>query len=237
MLNLPTHVAIIMDGNSRWAADRGFSKNKGHKEGVNKARMAVEFARNNKIKHLTLFAFSTENWGRQKKEVKGLLKIFLQAITEQTPDLIKNKVKLDFIGDIPRFDKLLVNKIKKSQLSTSEYDPELNLHIAVSYGGKWDLVQALLKINSDIVSKKINKRQLDEELISKYLVTNNIPDPDLIIRTGNEQRISNFFLWQAAYSELFFSKKLWPDFEDKDFSKALKEFQNRKRKFGVITGN
>ncbi|MDA9636277.1 polyprenyl diphosphate synthase [SAR86 cluster bacterium] len=237
MLNLPAHIAIIMDGNSRWAADRGFSKNQGHKEGVKKARMAVEFARNNKIKHLTLFAFSTENWGRQKKEVKGLLKIFLQAFTDQTPDLIKNKVKLDFIGDIPRFDKLLINKIKESQLSTSKYSPELNLHIAISYGGKWDLMQALVKINSDIISKKISKNQVDEDLISKYLVTNNIPDPDLIIRTGNEQRISNFFLWQAAYSELFFSKKLWPDFEDKDFSKALKEFENRKRKFGVITGN
>ena len=136
--------------------------------------------------------------------------------------MIKNKVKLDFIGDIPRFDKLLINKIKESQLSTSKYSPELNLHIAISYGGKWDLMQALVKINSDIISKKISKNQVDEDLISKYLVTNNIPDPDLIIRTGNEQRISNFFLWQAAYSELFFSKKLWPDFEDKDFSKALK---------------
>ena len=159
MLNLPAHIAIIMDGNSRWAADRGFSKNQGHKEGVKKARMAVEFARNNKIKHLTLFAFSTENWGRQKKEVKGLLKIFLQAFTDQTPDLIKNKVKLDFIGDIPRFDKLLINKIKESQLSTSKYSPELNLHIAISYGGKWDLMQALVKINSDIISKKISKNQ------------------------------------------------------------------------------
>ena len=237
MQNLPGHVAIIMDGNSRWAADRGFSKNEGHKEGVKKARMAVEFARENKIKHLTLFAFSTENWGRQKKEVKGLLKIFFQAITDQTPDLIENKVKLNFIGDIPRFDKVLINKIKKSQLSTSKYDPELNLHIAVSYGGKWDLVQALVKINSDFFSKKIKKNEINEELISDYLVTKDIPDPDLIIRTGNEQRLSNFFLWQAAYSELFFSKKLWPDFDDKDFSQALKEFLNRKRKFGIETGN
>jgi undecaprenyl diphosphate synthase len=237
MQNLPGHVAIIMDGNSRWAADRGFSKNEGHKEGVKKARMAVEFARENKIKHLTLFAFSTENWGRQKKEVKSLLKIFFQAITDQTPDLIENKVKLNFIGDIPRFDKVLINKIKKSQLSTSKYDPELNLHVAVSYGGKWDLVQALVKINSDFFSKKIKKNEINEELISNYLVTKDIPDPDLIIRTGNEQRLSNFFLWQAAYSELFFSKKLWPDFDDKDFSQALKEFLNRKRKFGIETGN
>ena len=235
MSKIPNHVAIIMDGNSRWALNKGFTKNKGHEEGVKKAKKAVEFCINKKIPELTLFAFSTENWGREKKEVKGLLKIFVEAINDQTPDLIKNKVKLNFIGDISRFDQILINKIKTSQKETSAYSPDLLLNIAVSYGGKWDITQAFKKIYKDLNSKKIKK--INEDIIDQYLVTKKIPDPDLIIRTGDEFRISNFFLWQAAYSELFFSKKLWPDFEDRDFLLALKEFSKRKRKFGVLTGN
>ena len=237
MKKLPKHVAIIMDGNTRWAENKNLDKNDGHKEGVKKARLAVEFFLENKIKNLTLFAFSTENWGRQRKEVKALLKLFLEAINDQTPDLIKNKVKLNFIGDISRFDKVLINKIKSSQIKTSKYDSKMNLNIAISYGGRWDIEQALKSIVKDISKRKIKFKNIDESLITDYLSTSLIPDPDLIIRSAGEQRISNFFLWQAAYSEIYFLKKLWPDFNEVDFEKALDEYALRKRKFGVKTGN
>lgn len=237
MRKLPNHVAIIMDGNTRWAENNNLDKNDGHKEGVKKARLAVEFFLENKIKNLTLFAFSTENWGREKKEVKALLKLFLEAINEQTPDLIKNKVKLNFIGEISRFDKALINKIKSSQTKTSKYVSKMSLNIAISYGGRWDIEQALKSIVKDILKRKIKVKNIDESLIANYLSTSLIPDPDLIIRSAGEQRISNFYLWQAAYSEIYFSKKLWPDFNEKDFKKALDEYALRKRKFGVKTGN
>ena len=237
MKKLPNHVAIIMDGNTRWAENKNLDKNDGHKEGVKKARLAVEFFLENKIKNLTLFAFSTENWGRQKKEVRALLKLFLEAINEQTPDLIKNKVKLSFIGDISRFDKVLINKIKSSQIKTSKYDSKMSLNIAISYGGRWDIEQALKSIVKDISKRKIKIKNIDESLITDYLSTSLIPDPDLIIRSAGEQRISNFFLWQAAYSEIYFLKKLWPDFNEGDFEKALDEYALRKRKFGIKTGN
>lgn len=237
MRKLPNHVAIIMDGNTRWAENNNLDKNDGHKEGVNKARLAVEFFLENKVKNLTLFAFSTENWGREKKEVKALLKLFLEAINEQTPDLIKNKVKLNFIGEISRFDKVLINKIKSSQTKTSKYASKMSLNIAISYGGRWDIEQALKSIVKDILKRKIKVKNIDESLIDNYLSTSLIPDPDLIIRSAGEQRISNFFLWQAAYSEIYFSKKLWPDFNEKDFKKALDEYALRKRKFGIKTGN
>ena len=236
-MNFPKHVAIIMDGNTRWAENKNLDKNDGHKEGVKKARLAVEFFLENKIKNLTLFAFSTENWGRQRKEVKALLKLFLEAINEQTPNLIKNKVKLNFIGDISRFDKVLINKIKSSQIKTSKYDSKMSLNIAISYGGRWDIEQALKSIVKDILKRKIKIKNIDESLITDYLSTSLIPDPDLIIRSAGEQRISNFFLWQAAYSEIYFLKKLWPDFNEEDFEKALDEYALRKRKFGVKTGN
>ena len=237
MRKLPNHVAIIMDGNTRWAENNNLDKNDGHKEGVKKARLAVEFFLENKIKNLTLFAFSTENWGREKKEVKALLKLFLEAINEQTPDLIKNKVKLNFIGEISRFDKALINKIKSSQTKTSKYVSKMSLNIAISYGGRWDIEQALKSIVKDILKRKIKVKNIDESLIDNYLSTSLIPDPDLIIRSAGEQRISNFYLWQAAYSEIYFSKKLWPDFNERDFKKALDEYAQRKRKFGVKTGN
>ena len=237
MRKLPNHVAIIMDGNTRWAENNNLDKNDGHKEGVKKARLAVEFFLENKIKNLTLFAFSTENWGREKKEVKALLKLFLEAINEQTPDLIKNKVKLNFIGEISRFDKTLINKIKSSQTKTSKYVSKMSLNIAISYGGRWDIEQALKSIVKDILKRKIKVKNIDESLIANYLSTSLIPDPDLIIRSAGEQRISNFYLWQAAYSEIYFSKKLWPDFNERDFKKALDEYAQRKRKFGVKTGN
>ena len=229
------HLAIIMDGNNRWAKNKGLPSREGHKEGVKKARLAVEYALEKKIDYLTLFAFSTENWLRDELEVKDLINLFFQALEEQTPELIEEKVKLNFIGDISRFSKKLINQIERSKKQTRDYRPDLNLIIAASYGGKWDIVNAVkefLKENKNDAQKK----KITEASVQKYLQTNNFPDPDLIIRSGGEKRLSNFYLWQSSYSELYFSNKYWPDFNKNDLDKALDDYFNRKRKYGVETG-
>ena len=229
------HLAIIMDGNNRWAKNKGLPSREGHKEGVKKARLAVEYALEKKIDYLTLFAFSTENWLRDELEVKDLINLFFQALEEQTPELIEEKVKLNFIGDISRFGKKLINQIERSKKQTRDYRPNLNLIIAASYGGKWDIINAVtdfLKENK----KDAQKKKITEASVQKHLQTNNFPDPDLIIRSGGEKRLSNFYLWQSSYSELYFSNKYWPDFNKNDLDKALDDFFNRKRKYGVETG-
>ena len=226
------HVAIIMDGNTRWATKRDLPSKMGHKEGVKKAREAVEFALENNIPYLTLFAFSTENWLRDEIEVKDLISIFFEALEEQTPELIDEQVKLNFIGDISRFNKRLINKIDKSSKATEINNPKLNLIIAVSYGGKWDIVNAVNKSNL----KSNQKKKFTEKDLEENLEISDFPNPDLIIRTGGEKRLSNFYLWQSSYSELYFSDKLWPDFTKKDLKKAINDFFNRKRKFGIETG-
>ena len=225
------HLAVIMDGNSRWASSRNLPSKAGHKEGVKKARLAVEYALEKKIEYLTLFAFSTENWLREEVEVKDLISLFFEALEEQTPELREQKVKLNFIGDISRFNKKLIKQIEKSKKITNEYDPKLNLIIAASYGGKWDIINAVKKFYADKKNKNITENSLED-----YLETKRFPNPDLIIRSGGEQRLSNFYLWQSSYSELYFSEKLWPDFNKKDFDEALMNFSSRKRKFGVETG-
>ena len=229
------HLAIIMDGNNRWAKNKGLPSREGHKEGVKKARLAVEYALEKKIDYLTLFAFSTENWLRDELEVKDLINLFFQALEEQTPELIEEKVKLNFIGDISRFSKKLINQIERSKKQTQDYQPDLNLIIAASYGGKWDIVNAVkefLKENKNDAQKK----KITEASVQKHLQTSNFPDPDLIIRSGGEKRLSNFYLWQSSYSELYFSNKYWPDFNKNDLDKALDDYFNRKRKYGVETG-
>ncbi len=229
------HLAIIMDGNNRWAKNKGLPSREGHKVGVKKARLAVEYALEKKIDYLTLFAFSTENWLRDELEVKDLINLFFQALEEQTPELIEEKVKLNFIGDISRFSKKLINQIERSKKQTQDYRPDLNLIIAASYGGKWDIVNAVkefLKENKNDAQKK----KITEASVQKHLQTNNFPDPDLIIRSGGEKRLSNFYLWQTSYSELYFSNKYWPDFNKNDLDKALDDYFNRKRKYGVETG-
>ncbi len=229
------HLAIIMDGNNRWAKNKGLPSREGHKAGVKKARLAVEYALEKKIDYLTLFAFSTENWLRDELEVKDLINLFFQALEEQTPELIEEKVKLSFIGDISRFSKKLINQIERSKKQTQDYRPDLNLIIAASYGGKWDIINAtkeFLKENKNDAQKK----KITEASVQKHLQTNNFPDPDLIIRSGGEKRLSNFYLWQSSYSELYFSNKYWPDFNKNDLDKALEDYFNRKRKYGVESG-
>ena len=225
------HVSIIMDGNNRWAKIKGISSREGHKEGVKKARLAVEFALENKISYLTLFAFSTENWLRDKAEVNDLISLFFDALEEQTPKLIEEKVKLNFIGDISRFNKKLIERIKKSTQETEKYNPQLNLIIAASYGGKWDIINS---INKTISENKII--EFSENDLERNLETKDFPEPDLIIRSGGEKRLSNFYLWQSSYSELYFSDKFWPDFNKTDLKKACADYFKRKRKFGAQSG-
>jgi len=225
---LPSHVAIIMDGNNRWAKGKELPGISGHQKGVERAREAVEYAVEKKIKTLTLFAFSSENWGRSDEEVSLLMKLLAQALEEQVPNLIKNKVQLSFIGDLEKFDDNLQRRMNKAEkLTECQKEKNLDLLIAASYGGRWDIVQAFEKIKSSEEEIEIN-----EDLISSHTSLGPFSDPDLCIRTGGEYRVSNFLLWHLAYSELYFTESFWPDFDSKQFQKALEEYSNRKRSFG-----
>ena len=218
--NIPDHVAIIMDGNNRWASQRSLPGVAGHQKGVQRAREAVEFAVEKGISTLTIFAFSSENWGRSNEEVNLLMKLLNTALKEQVPNLIENSVQLSFIGDLSQFDKELVNQMKKSE------EKKLDLVVAASYGGRWDILNAINQL------KKSSVDDVSEADLNSLLSTSRFKDPDLCIRTGKEQRISNFLLWQLAYTELYFPDLLWPDFNDDEFEKAITEYSTRTRRFG-----
>jgi len=226
--SLPEHVAVIMDGNNRWAASKNLPGISGHHEGVKRARELVELAVEKEIKTLTLFAFSSENWNRSDEEVTLLMKLFTEAIQNEVPNLIKNSVSLKFIGDLDQFDNNLKQKIKESEEETFTEKKRLDLIIAVSYGGRWDILQAARKMYDSANSID----DFTEENFSKYLSSYDYIDPDLCIRTGGEMRISNFLLWQLAYTEFYFTESYWPDFSRKEFEASLKEFSLRKRNFG-----
>ena len=221
---IPNHVAIIMDGNNRWASANKLPGVAGHQKGVERAREAVEFAVESGLKTLTLFAFSSENWGRSNEEVDLLMKLLHEALQEQIPNLKKNLVQLTFIGDLERFNPALIKQMRVSEKETlcTEESKNLDLVVAASYGGRWDILQAAKKLDSSGT----------EEQLSSLLSTNKFQDPDLCIRTGNEFRISNFLLWQLAYSELYFPDILWPDFDSKQFQIALDVYSRRSRRFG-----
>ena len=225
---IPNHVAIIMDGNNRWASERNLPGVTGHQKGVERAREAVEFAVKKGISTLTIFAFSSENWGRSNDEVNLLMKLLNTALKEQVPNLIKNSVQLNFIGDLSQFDNELLNQMKKSEELTACDDKEkqLDLVVAASYGGRWDIINAVNRLNDS------NQESISEDDLTSLLSTAKFNDPDLCIRTGKEQRISNFLLWQLAYTELYFPDLLWPDFNDDEFEKALIEYSTRTRRFG-----
>ena len=226
--SMPKHVAIIMDGNNRWASDKGLPGVAGHQKGVERAREAVEYAVKRGLSTLTLFAFSSENWGRSQEEVSLLMKLLYKALNEEVPNLIKNSVQLNFIGDLSLFDDSLIKQMKKSEELTycDKKNKKLDLVIAASYGGRWDIVNAINEI------KDSGKNNITEQEFNSFLSTAKFEDPDLCIRTGNEIRVSNFLLWQLAYSELYFPEILWPDFDDDQFDNALKEYSNRSRRFG-----
>ncbi len=228
LVNFPNHVAIIMDGNNRWASERNLPGVAGHQKGVERAREAVEFAVKKGISTLTIFAFSSENWGRPSEEVNLLMKLLNSALEEQVPNLIENSVQLNFIGDLSQFDEDLLEQMKNSEELTlcNEEEKKLDLVVAASYGGRWDIVNAFNKLNES------SKQNITESDLTSLLSTSKFKDPDLCIRTGNEQRISNFLLWQLAYTELYFPEILWPDFDDDEFEKALSEYSSRTRRFG-----
>ena len=223
----PSHVAIIMDGNNRWATNKKLPGVAGHQKGVERAREAVEFAVEAGLNTLTLFAFSSENWGRSDEEVNLLMKLLNKALQEEIPNLKKNLVQLTFIGDLDRFDSSLLKQMRVSEKETEcSEEKNLDLIVAASYGGRWDILEAAKRLNELSTGEDIEKR------FSSLLSTGKFKDPDLCIRTGNEFRISNFLLWQLAYSELYFPDILWPDFDSNQFQIALDEFSRRNRRYG-----
>ncbi|MEZ5105959.1 MAG: isoprenyl transferase [Draconibacterium sp.] len=230
---IPEHVAIIMDGNGRWAEKHGKARAFGHESGVESVRSVVEGAGEIGVKYLTLYAFSTENWERPKNEVDALMELLVHAIENETASLMKNNVRLLSIGDVGSMPKKVKEKLNGCirQLSSNT---GLNLVLALSYSSKWEIVNAVRNLLKDSEEKKIKPEMITNELFENYLNTAGIPDPELLIRTSGEYRISNFLLWQIAYSELFFSEKLWPDYRKEDLFEAIYDFQNRERRFGKI---
>lgn len=229
--NLPSHVAIIMDGNGRWAKKQGKLRLFGHNNGVSSVRAVTEAAAELGIKFLTLYAFSTENWNRPEEEVKGLMSLLIHTIEAETPTLNKNNVRLLSIGDNSRMPED-VRKRLQACIETTKDNTGLTLVLALSYSSRWEITKATQNIAKDIAAGTIKAEEITEELISSYMCTKNIPDPELLIRTSGEYRISNFLLWQIAYSELYFTEVLWPDFQKEDLYKAIVNYQSRERRFG-----
>ncbi len=224
-MNPLNHVAIIMDGNGRWGLKFKNSRNAGHREGLNTVEKIIKSSIKQKIKHLTLYAFSTENWKRPKKEIKYLFNLLENFLINKIEDLHRKNIKLKVIG-VKNFSPKLNNLLKKSERKT-EKNNILQINLALNYGSKNELINAFKSLQKKRIS-------INEKNLSKHLLTKNIPDPDILIRTGNTKRLSNFLLWQLAYTEIFFEKKLWPDFNEKDYIKIIKKFKNIKRNFGKI---
>ncbi len=230
---IPKHVAIIMDGNGRWAEKHGKARVFGHEQGVESVRSTVEGAGEIGIKYLTLYAFSTENWERPKHEVEALMELLIHAIENETESLMKNNVKLMTIGDLKSMPEKVKEKLDGC-IRQLKSNTGLNLVLALSYSSKWEIINAVKNLVSDSLKGKIKPEMITNKLFENYLNTSEIPDPELLIRTSGEYRISNFLLWQIAYSELFFTEKLWPDFRKEDLYEAIYDFQNRERRFGKI---
>jgi undecaprenyl diphosphate synthase len=224
-MNPLNHVAIIMDGNGRWGLKHKNSRNAGHRAGLSTVERIIKQSIKNKIKFLTLFAFSTENWKRPKKEINYLFNLLENFLINKIDDLHKQNIKLKIIGS-KNFSKKLNLLLNLAEKKTSK-NSKIQINLALNYGAKFELITAIKKLQK-------NKDKINEKNIEKFLYTKNIPDPDLMIRTGNTKRLSNFLLWQLAYSEIFFEKKMWPDFNDKDYLKIIKEYKNLKRNFGKI---
>ena len=224
-MNPLNHVAIIMDGNGRWGLKHKNSRNAGHRAGLNTVERIIKQSIKNKIKFLTLFAFSTENWKRPKKEINYLFNLLENFLINKIDDLHKQNIKLKIIGT-KNFSKRLNLLLNLAEKKTSK-NSKIQINLALNYGAKFELISAIKKLQK-------NKKRINEKNIENFLYTKNIPDPDLMIRTGNTKRLSNFLLWQLAYSEIFFEKKMWPDFNDKDYLKIIKEYKNLKRNFGKI---
>ncbi len=222
-----------MDGNGRWATQRNKYRTSGHKAGVKAVRKTIKQASKLGVKWLTLFAFSSENWSRPKKEVSMLMELFTRALKKEVPELHENGVRLNFIGDLSRFSQGLRKRIKQVADLTLDNN-KMVLTIAVNYGGRWDILQATKKLAESIKSQQVSVENITEDCFSQYLSMSDIPSPDLLIRTGGEQRISNFLLWQMAYTELLFTPVLWPDFDEECLKQSVNDFQQRERRFGKV---
>jgi len=231
---LPKHIAIIMDGNGRWAKKNGKERYEGHYQGVETVRKIVEAAAELGVKFLTLYAFSTENWHRPKDEVDALMQLFLETIEQELPTLNKNGIRLKAIGDIESMPEKNIIKLNET-IAKTETNSKMDLVLALSYSGRWEILDAVKKIMIDQQKGLISPDTIDEQLFSSYLNTASIPDPELLIRTSGELRISNYLLWQIAYTELYISQKLWPDFDKEDLYEAILNFQNRERRFGMTS--
>lgn len=229
--NVPSHIAIVMDGNGRWAKIRGKSRIEGHIKAKKSVRESIEFCVENKIDYLSLFAFSTENWSRPKLEVKALMNLLHVVIKEELNNLIEQNIKLKVIGDLKGLPKKTEESLKVAISKTKE-NGGLTLILAINYSGKWDILNATKKILEN--EKKVDFANFNEKYFENHLATSNIPEPELMIRTSGEQRISNFYLWQSAYSELYFTDILWPDFSKKELNNAIFEFKKRNRRFGSV---
>ncbi|GAB6139762.1 polyprenyl diphosphate synthase [Methylosoma difficile] len=229
--SLPRHIAVIMDGNGRWAQKRFMPRAFGHQAGVSTVRKMVEYCAKRKIEVLSLFAFSSENWRRPEEEVSLLMSLFLTTLQKEVDKLDRNNICLRFIGDRTAFAEALQKKMSEAEAQT-QHNTALTLVIAVNYGGHWDMCQAAQAVFDKMSRGELPKQTIDAKLINQHLATQGIPDPDLFIRTGGEQRISNFMLWQLAYTEMYFTPTLWPDFDEQAMATAIASFQSRQRRFG-----
>ena len=229
--DLPNHLAIIMDGNGRWASDKGEKRIFGHRNGVKAVQKVVEEAAELKIKHLTLFAFSTENWKRPREEIGVLMKLLVSSLKSEFEKLLKNRIKLNVIGNIDQLPKIVQDELNYV-INKTKNNTKMTLTLALSYGGREELVSTFTKLAFKVKNNIISPEKIDQSIINEHLYTHNLPDVDLLIRTSGEKRISNFLLWQIAYAELYFSKILWPDFNKKHLHKAIINYQKRERRFG-----
>jgi undecaprenyl diphosphate synthase len=228
---LPVHVAVIMDGNGRWARKRGHERIFGHHQGVKAVRKVIEAASELGIRYLTLYAFSTENWNRPDEEVSALMDIMVESLNNETETLLKNNISIKVIGDLDRLSDKVRDRLRETIRVTAK-GTRLKLIVALSYSSRWEISEACRRIARQVKNGQLNVEDINEQTVSENLETAGIPEPELMIRTSGEKRISNFLLWQLAYTELYFTEKLWPDFGKEDFYKAVADFQKRERRYG-----
>ena len=233
VMNVPQHVAIILDGNGRWAKKKGMPRNYGHIQGAKNLEVIIEESHNLGIKYLTVYAFSTENWNRPKEEVDGLMKLLRNYMKTCLKTATKNRMSVRVIGDKSRLDEDIQNRIAELENLTRDYEG-IHLQIAINYGGRDEIRRCIRTLADKVNTGELSSEEITEDVISNHLDTSGIPDPDLLIRTCNELRISNFLLWQLAYSELYFTEVAWPDFDKSELMKAIESFNGRSRKYGGV---
>lgn len=233
-MNIPQHIAIIMDGNGRWAKQQGQDRLFGHSSGVESVRATIKAAKEFGVKYLTLYAFSTENWNRPKEEVDGLMNLLVQSIANEVDELDENGIRLITIGDESQLPKNCQESLQWAQNKTDK-NKDLTLILALNYSARWEIIRALKQIAFEIENHQLKAAEINEEIFERFLSTTNIPDPELLIRTSGENRISNFLLWQIAYTEFHFTNVFWPEFRREHFIEALYDYQNRERRFGLVS--